>query len=183
MANKRKPLVPDYVTDMVATGSTELARKNMDVFVQQMLEATPALYHKALDIAKQDADFRADVFTKLSREIHEAMKANNAMSQKVVDDAYANNELTRKYIEKLLEDGQISPAEFEFLFADLRYYHNEMKVTRRETQEERERMLREEKEAAVIAAEKSGIGIGGYIASGIGLIGSFIAGYLIGKRK
>lgn len=182
MSGERKPLVPDYVTTTVKAGSTALARENMDVFVMQMLEATPALFHQALDIAKQDADFRADVFTKLSKEVHEAMKANDTMSQKVVDDAYANNELTRKIIDKLLEDGQISPVEFEFLFTDLRYYHNEMKETRREAQAERERMLRQEKEAAEVAAKNSGIG--GYIAGGIGaVIAAFFGGYYLGKRK
>lgn len=154
-ARTTKPMVPDYVSDLVKTGSTDLARNHMDIFAHQLLEAAPELFQQALDIAKQDAAFRADVFTKLSREVHDAIKANDAMSQKVLDDASANNELIWKMIGRFLEDGQISSAEFELLVADLRYYHNDMKETRRMAQAEREKMLRAEKEAAELAAKKN----------------------------
>ncbi len=175
MSEERKALIPDYVSNMVETESTDLARDNMDIFIQQMLEAAPGLFQQALDIAKQSAEFRADVFTKLSREIHDATKANDAMGQKVIDDAYQNNELTRKIIVTMLADGQISPEELEFLFRDLRFYHNEMKEMKRETQAERERMLKQEKEAAEMAAEQNGIG--GYMA---GAIATFLAGLSVG---
>lgn len=176
-----QPMVPDYVTDMVKTGSTALAKENPDAFIAQMLEASLPLFQQALDIAKNEAAFRKEAFTILSKRYQEATKANDVMSQKVVDDAYANNALIRQAIEKLLEDGQISSSEFEFLFKDLRYYHNEMKETRRETQAERERMLREEKEAAEAAAKSNGIF--GWIAGGIGALLGLAGGYYLGKRK
>ena len=168
-----KPMVPDYVSDMVNSGSTASAREHTDVFIQQLIEAAPELFQQAIDVAKQDAKLRADVFTKISREVHDASKANDEQSQKVIDDASANNELIRRVIGKILEDGEISPAEFEYLFTDLRYFHNEIKETQREAQAARERMLLVEKEAAERAAKKSGYG--GLVA---GAIGGFIAGLL-----
>ena len=186
MANskKTKKTEMDCVSEIINTGSTALARENPDIFIEQMLDTSFSVFEKVLDIVKNEADFRREAYTRLSKHYQDALKANDSMSQKVIDDAYETNALIRKTIEKILDDDQISPSEFEFLFRDLRFYHDEMREVRDNTQIERERMLQEEREASEEASKNNdtmgwvkGIGLG------LGVLTAFFGGYYIGRRK
>lgn len=159
MATKKssKPLEPDYVADMINTGSTKLAKENADVFTRQLLGASFQVFQKALEVLKQDAEFRATVFDKLFNEYREAYIVSSAMSNRVLDDAAANADLVRGAIEKIVSDGQVQPGELGFLFECLKYWHDRMEQTQHEDQAARERMLAEERQAAQVAAESSGL--------------------------
>ena len=159
MATKKssKPLEPDYVSDMINTGSTKLAKENADVFTGQLLGASFQTFQKALEVLKQDAEFRATVFDKLFNEYREAYIVSAAMSNRVMDDAAANTDLVRRLIEKIVSDGQVQPGELDFLFGCLKYWHDRMEQTQREDQAAQERMLAQERQATEVAAESSGL--------------------------
>ena len=172
MAGKKKeePLVPDIVSEVAKTKSVELAKQYPDVFTQQLLDSPWGLAREALSVVKEDAQFRADVFTKLAKARQDTIKNLGTMGQKEIDDAYETNQLIRKIIDKFLEDGEISPAELEFLFMDLKFYHGQMRDARREVQASYERSMDEGQEDVEIAAKNSGIG--NFVAgAGFGVLG------------
>lgn len=166
------PMEPDYITDIIDTGSAEIAVGDIDEFTRQMMETGLTTFFKALDYASQNQKIREEAFTKLSRDVHQSVVSNDALTQTTIDNAAANSEMIRQIIQKkMIEDGTLSPEEFKLLYLELRHYHDEMKETRREAQEEREWMLRLEQEEAEKTRDNSGI---------FEVIGGFLGGLLLG---
>ena len=166
------PMEPDYVSDIVETGYADIAVGNIDEFTRQMMETGLDVFFKALDYASENQRIREEAFLKLSKDIHQAAAANDALSQKTIDNAAANSEMIRQIIQKkMIEDGELSPEEFKLLFMELRFYHDDMKETRRQAQAEREYMLQMEQMEADKASDKSGL---------FALIGGFLGGGLLG---
>ncbi len=151
-------LKPDYITTMIKTGSSDIATGDADGFYIQMMNAAPQLFDKALDIASQNEKLRADVFAKLSKDVHQSLAAQGSSEKISVDNAAANSETIRQFIQqKMVEDGSISEEEFRVVLRELRYYQDTIVKTNIEGQAARERMLSLEHTAADAAAHGSTI--------------------------